>query len=420
MKICQMTPAETMFNFLGPLCRALVADGHVVAAACGLEFDGQVAAGYLGPDVALHRVPARRHLDRRAVTTDVVAIADYLRRERFDVLHVHGPLIGLQARIAARMAGVPVVISQAHGFYFHAGSRWIARTGLQLLEQQLARHLTDVVVTVNREDHEFAVRHRFRRDPNQLVHIPGVGVDTDRFAPDHSDAGARHRDELRASLGATGDDLVITFVGRLVGEKGLDDLADAFVEVAPRRRMVLWLVGDLLGSERDHTAPARVAGRLSDHGLADRVRFVGRRDDIPELLRASDVFVLPSLREGMPVSLLEAMATGLAVIATDIRGSREVVEDGRTGLLVPVHQPHALASALLGLHDDPGQRRALGRAARREVVTGYTVAASLAPLRYTYARLTDLAPAARPSGARTVDLAAASGQPPRPSSPAAR
>lgn len=387
MKICQMTPAETMFNFLGPLCRALAADGHEVVAACPLEFDGHVAAGYLGADVDLHAVPARRHLDRRAVTDDIAGIAAYLRRERFDVLHVHGALIGLQARVAARAARVPAVVAQAHGFYFHAGSRTAARVGLRLLEQQFARHLTDVLVTVSREDHELAVRHRFRRDPGQLVHVPGVGVDTDRFAPDHTAAGRLRRGHLRASLGAADDDTVVTFVGRLVGEKGLDDLAEAFIQAAPGRRLVLWLVGDVLGSERDHTAPARVAGRLADHGLADRVRFVGRRDDIPELLRSSDVFVLPSLREGLPVSLLEAMASEVAVVATDIRGSREVVEDGRTGLLVPVRRPDALASALLRLHDDTGLRRALGRAARGEVVARYAVAVSLAPLLDLYTRL---------------------------------
>lgn len=389
MKICQMTPAETMFNFLGPLCRALVADGHEVVAACGLEFDGRVAAGYVGPEVALHRTAVRRKLDRRAVTTDVAAIAAYLRRERFDVLHVHGPLVGLQARLAARMAGVPTVISQAHGFYFHAGTRRVARAGLQRLEQQLARHLTDVVVTVNREDHELAVRHRFRPDPAQLVHIPGVGVDTDRFAPDPTQLGHLRRARLRRSLDATHDDVVIAFVGRLVGEKGLDDLADAFIAAAPGRRLLLWLVGDVLGSERDHTAPARVAGRLADHGLAARVRFVGRRDDVPDVLRACDVFVLPSLREGMPVSLLEAMATGLPVVATDIRGSREVVDDGRTGLLVPVARPRELARALVRLHDDADLRVTLGQAARRQVVAGYTVAASLAPLLRLYAGLAD-------------------------------
>lgn len=387
MKICQMTPAETMFNFLGPLCRALVADGHEVVASCALESDGEIAAGYLGDGIALHRVPVRRTLDHHALTTDVAAIAAYLRAQRFDVLHVHGPLVGLQARLAASAAGVPVVIAQAHGFYFHEGTRWPVRTGMFLLERELTRRFTDVLVTVSREDHALALRHAFRPDPRQLVHVPGVGVDIDRFSPDDTEIGRHRRARLRASLGAGAHDLVVSFVGRLVGEKGLDDLAAAFAEVAPPRRMQLWLVGDVLGSERDHTAPGRVAGRLAERGLGDRVRFVGRRDDVPDLLRASDVFVLPSLREGMPVSLLEAMASQLPVVATDIRGSREVVEDGRTGLLVPVRRPHALAAALRRLYDDAPLRAELGRAARGEVVAGYSVAAGLAPLMALYARL---------------------------------
>lgn len=382
-----MAAAETMFGFLGPLCHALLGEGHEVVAASHLDFGGQVVSSHLGPQVEVHPVRAARRLDLAAVTSDVAHLAAYLRHQRFDVLHVHGPLVALQARLAARLAGVPIVVNQAHGFYFHEGSRPLARWGMRVVEQQLTRHLTDVLVTVNDEDADLARRHRFRPRAEQIVAVPGVGVDVERFAPDATAAGRLARHRLREELGATPDDVVVTFVGRLVGEKGLDDLAAAFGAIAAERRVVLWLVGGVLDTERDRNAPARIAGLLAERGFGHRVHFLGRRDDVPGILRASDVFVLPSHREGLPVSLLEAMACGLPVVTTDIRGCREVVTHGISGLLVPAHDPAALAAALAHLHDEPARRATLAAAARARVLERYTVAASLAPLLALYREL---------------------------------
>lgn len=385
MKVCQLSTVEHVYNFLAPLCHALRERGHEVVIACNLEHDGREVRRYLGDGFAHHRIRGARRLGVRALSLDVLALAWYLRRERFDVLHVHGPLVSMQARVAARLAGVPTVISQAHGFYFHAGSRPVARLGLRWLEQVFCRHLTDHLVTVSAEDRALAVARRFRPNPEEIVHVPGVGIDTDRFSPD-GDPVARRR--LREELGAPADAVVVTFVGRLVAEKGLVELATAFAGLARRDpRPVLWLVGDVLDSERDRGAPDAVGRIVSAAGAADRVRFLGRRTDVPAVLQASDVFTLPSHREGMPVSVMEAMACGLPVVVTDIRGSREAVIHGDCGLIVPARDPAALAAALIGLVEDEVLRRRLGDAARERVLDHYSAAASLAPLLALYRRI---------------------------------
>jgi glycosyltransferase involved in cell wall biosynthesis len=124
----------------------------------------------------------------------------------------------------------------------------------------------------------------------------------------------------------------------------------------------LWVVGERLASDHAESIAADIAAVEADPDLAQRIRFLGYRADVPDLLRAADAFVLPSHREGMPRSIIEAMLTGLPVVATDIRGSREEVVSGETGLLVPVRDEHALGAAIAALAGDPALRARMGQA----------------------------------------------------------
>lgn len=377
MRVCQLSHVEQTYNFLAPLFQALTERGHTVVAACNLESDGRVVRRYLGDEAVLHRVPGSRRLRPAALTTDVLRLACYLRRERFDVLHVHGSLVSMQARLAARLARVPVVVHQAHGFPFHDGQPPWLRRALFLLERFFSRHLTDVLVTVSEEDARLARVERFRPDPSQVVHVPGVGVDVERFRP----ATPGERALLRSRYRVDDDEVVLLFVGRLVAEKGIRELADAFDEASSRHPGArLWVVGDLLPSERDKVTAPAVVQRLQSGPLRGRVRLLGRRLDVPDLMRAADAFVLPSYREGMPVSVLEAMASGLPVVTTDVRGCREAVVAGESGLVVPPRDSSALALALDAVITHAALRREMGEAARERVVTTYSVEQSTAPL----------------------------------------
>jgi len=196
-----------------------------------------------------------------------------------------------------------------------------------------------MLFTQSQEDAKTAIRERIV--PADSVVWIGNGVDPRLFAlpPDES---------LRVKLGLPPASKVIGFIGRLVGEKGVVELFEAMAQVAmkfPEARLLI--VGDTLESDRDTQTIVRLNRIITSGCLDDVVTFTGFSEDPPELLAIMDVFVLPSHREGMPRTILEAMAAGKPVVATNIRGCREEVVDEVTGLLVPVCDSDALAEAIL-------------------------------------------------------------------------
>lgn len=393
MRICQLSHVETTFNFLAPLFDALEEDGHDVVAASNMDQGGVVLRQYLGSGFDFHRVTVSRKITARAFTTEVVELARYLSREKFDVLHLHGPLPAVQGRLAARLAGVPVVVNHAHGFYFHEGMRPLLRLTHVTMERVLGRFLTDYTITVNEEDRQFALRHGFAADPAQVIGTPGVGIDVQRFRPLGREVGAG----VRRDWGVPDDDIVVTFVGRLVTEKGILELASAFADLATDQPAWLWLVGDVSPTERDQDTLRRLDDlQRGSPAVARRTMRLGQRWDIPQILAATDIFVLPSYREGMPVSVLEAMACGVPVIATDVRGCREAIAGGEGGVLVPARDTAALAEALRKLAVDPAERRRVGAAGLARIEARYTTKHGIAPVVALYRRIAASRPAATP------------------------
>ncbi|HEX5367223.1 MAG TPA: glycosyltransferase, partial [Acidimicrobiales bacterium] len=303
-----------------------------------------------------------RHLPLPSSTRRMAPLADLaaahqlwriLRRERPDVLHTHNPKPGLYGRVVGRLAGVPVVVNTCHGLYLTEADPPVRRAVLLALEGIAAR-FSDAELVQGVEDHDRLVRrHAYPRRRTRLL---GNGVDLRRFRPGALDAGERSR--LRAELGAGPDRIVVGMVGRLVAEKGLHDLLAAARRLDDRYLVVV------VGPE-DRARPGALDPATVSAAEADGVRFLGRRRDVDRLDGAFDIFVLPSWREGVPRAAMEAAASGLPVIATDVRGCRQVVDDGVTGLLVPVRDPEALASAIMALGRDPGRRAAMGAAAAR-------------------------------------------------------
>jgi glycosyltransferase involved in cell wall biosynthesis len=211
-----------------------------------------------------------------------------------------------------------------------------------------------VLFTQAAEDAETARRHNLCR--GGVVAAIGNGSDPAKFHPPESGDPARRA--LRAELGAGDEMPVIAMIGRLVAEKGYPELIAAMRDV----EATLWIIGDRLASDHAGSIDAAVAAAEQDPVLKRRIRFLGYRSDVPALLRAADIFTLPSHREGVPRSIAEAMLTGLPVVATNIRGSREQVVDGETGLLVPVNDPKALASALQRVAGDAQMRARMAAA----------------------------------------------------------
>nr|WP_062397079.1 glycosyltransferase [Pseudonocardia sp. AL041005-10] len=383
MRICQLSSVESAFAFLVPLFHALDADGHEVVAASIMDRGGDTLRHHLGSSYALHRIRVSRSITGRAFSTEILALVRYLRRERFDVVHLHGPLASIQGRIAARIARVPCIVNHVHGFYFHDGMArrtWLVHT---TAERLLNRYFADYVVTVNSEDLDFARRNGFARDPDRVVGTPGVGVDTARFAPD-----PERRAAVRRELGIPGDEFVVVFVGRLVTEKGVLELLTAFSDLLADRPAWLLLVGDAAPSERDQSVRARLEEEhRRDPAAAARTLRLGLRTDVPDLLAAADLAVQPSYREGMPVAVLEAMSAGVPLVATDIRGSREAVDGGRAGVLVPPRDAPKLSAAVRALAADDRERTRLAAAGRARVEDHFAVPHALAPLMALYRRI---------------------------------
>jgi glycosyltransferase involved in cell wall biosynthesis len=344
MKICQLCAVDfTLYHFLLPLMRAMRAEGHEVIGVCA---PGALVERVRADGFRVETIPFERSFDPLAHARAYRALSTLFARERFDMVHVHTPIAALIGRLAAARRGVKRIVYTAHGFYFHdrmSRAAWSVFAGLEWL----AGRVTDVLFTQAEEDAAIARRLGLCRG-GTIVAI-GNGSDPMRFHPAADDAA---RAALRARLGLAGPRVAIVCVARLVAEKGYPELLQAMRDLDAE----LWIVGDRLASDHAGSIAADIAAVERDPALSARVRFLGYRADVPELLRAADVFVLPSHREGMPRSIIEAMLSGLPVVATDIRGAREEVVDGQTGLIVPVKDPASLGRALARLAGDAGLR----------------------------------------------------------------
>jgi sugar transferase (PEP-CTERM/EpsH1 system associated) len=302
-------------------------------------------AARLSVPVEIHALDRRRGLDLRASAR----LARLLRRLRPDVVHSRN-WGAFDAILAARLAHVPTLIHGEHGW---EASDPAGRNPRRNRFRRLLAPLVWRFITVSR-DLERWLTTTVGVPADKIVTIVN-GVDTARFAEAPRDAGRR-------ALGLGEDRVVIGTVGRLNPVKDQGTLLDAFARVPDgRRELALVLVGE---------GPA--AGALRDRAerpdLDGRVHFLGRRDDIPLVLRGLDVFALPSLNEGISNTVLEAMASGLPIVATRTGGNPELIEDGVTGRLVPVGDAAALAQALGTYARDPLLRTLHGKAARERAV----------------------------------------------------
>jgi glycosyltransferase involved in cell wall biosynthesis len=354
---------------------------HVTTAATSLRYlllsqlttlqdRGYTVVGVSAPgtDTAVVEASGIRH-ESVSMTRRLTPLADALsflrlyrlmRRRRFTVVHAHTPKPGLLAQVAARLAGVPVVVNTLHGFYFHDRMPRPRRRFYVAIEKIAAR-CSDLILSQNEEDVETAVREGIA--PRERLRVLGNGIDLGRFDPARVGADGRRRH--REALGLPVDAPVVGFVGRLVAEKGVPELLEAahlVLERFPQSRFLL--VGGLDGEKADGISPDLARER----GLAGACVFTGIRQDMPELYAVMDVFALPSHREGFPRAPMEASAMKVPCVVTDIRGCRQAVTEERNGLLVPVGDIRGLAAAIVRLLEDPGLARRLGEEGRRRAL----------------------------------------------------
>jgi glycosyltransferase involved in cell wall biosynthesis len=283
-------------------------------------------------------------------------------------------VLGLPGLFAARVLGKPVVLQcEVSGemsgaiytwgtpFDVHPVSRGLVRAGVSA-RNRLFRDAEAFVAISSRTRDEFLAAGL----PPERVHLIPHGIDVATFRP----AGGDERAALRAALGLPLLPRVVTFTGRLLRGKGVEVLIEAYARLAGRREDVhLVVVGSGAGQVLSIEDALRT--QVEREGLASRVTFTGRVENVADYLRASDVYAFPSFFEAMPLSLLEAASCGLACVASRIGGVEDVIEDGRSGILVEPGDVSGLSAALGALLDLPERRSALGEAARERVLTRF-------------------------------------------------
>lgn len=318
-------------------------------------------------DLDVIRRPIRPFWDLRGL----VGLTRFLSRSPYSIVHTHTSKAGFVGRLAATRVGIPTIVHTPHLFPFHEESGRAATSAYLALER-LAARWCDSIVTVSEYHREWALRAQIG-SPEQIVAIPN-GVPTERAQP------TRPRDEVRAELGLE-DAFVVLATGRLAEQKGLEYL----IRAAPLLRAELPSTRIVIAG--DGPLGERLSRLVSDLGVEDLVRLLGFRSDVGDLLAASELVVLPSLWEGLSISLLEAMAAGKPVVTTLIGSNREVTNDGETAVLVPPKDAEALAAAIRALAADPSRRAALGRAGQAVQRERYTLRRMLDAYESEYDRL---------------------------------
>jgi glycosyltransferase involved in cell wall biosynthesis len=321
-------------------------------------FDVSVCAEDGGPlagevrKLGLPFLPAE--MGKRPSVGKVRALRRLLDEGRFDVLHTHGGVAGLHGRLAARRPGGPAVVHTLHGIHYLHYRNPLLRGAYVLLERFMSRR-SDALVCVSEADRDRALRHKL--GPADRVRLIRNGAEIGLAAP--GPERERRLLELKDKLNLTSP--LVGTVARLHRQKGVGFILRAAAKVQlvfPGAKMVVVGGGPLEGKLRKEA---------KKRGVSRYFSLLGERPDAADILGLFDVFVLPSLWEGLPLVLIEAAARGKPIVATDVEGTREVVKDGETGLLVPPGDPGAMAEAVLRLLRDPALARRLGERARAEI-----------------------------------------------------
>lgn len=312
------------------------------------------ATCYFVPDLVREIAPCR---DLKAF----LSLRTLFKRIRPDVVHTHSSKPGVVGRIAAKISGTPVVMHTVHGFAFPA-ARGVFDKFLYYVMEWLGSRFCDGVVVL-KDDDKFISVNDLRVSEKSVYLIPN-GVDVEKYHPRSRD----DRRELRRKLLGVGDDVVVVgMVGRLWRQKNPECLLKAFaslVDKAANQRVHLFFIGD--GELRKELEVL-----IESFNLSDKITLLGWRTDVPDLLAALDIFVLPSRWEGLSLALLEASSCGLPVVATDIPGNRDAVIEGVDGMLFPMEDATALAERLSLLVASAELRDRLGNAGREKILKSY-------------------------------------------------
>lgn len=330
MKILFVATVSNSILFVEKQIDILLNNGHKVGIACNIS--SPIKQELLDRGVKTYNLQFSRNPFYISNLRALASLKRIVREEDYRVIHTLTPIASVAARWARLFNKEAILIYTAHGFHFYRGAplhNWLIYYPIE----KIFSYVTDYLITINSEDFEFAKRHLRTRN-GSILFVHGVGIDTRKFI---MDVGMRKNKRMELCI--------------------------------PEAAKLLVSVGEL-NENKNHSIVVRALGQINDSNLhyiicgnghlakqlsmlakeldiSERVHLLGYREDISEILNAADVFVLPSKREGLPVSLMEAMSVGLPVICSDIRGNRDLIQDGLGGFLFKSNDVYSLKEKLL-------------------------------------------------------------------------
>lgn len=294
----------------------------------------------------------RRITDIKGIINSYKKVIQLADSENYELMHCHSPIGGVIARLAfrkARKKGTKVIYT-AHGFHFFKGAslfNWL----IYFPAEWFCSLFTDVLITINKEDYEISKKYMKAK---AVKYTHGIGVDTIKFENTYC-----NKDEKRREIGVSKDSIMLFSVGELNENKNHELIIKAILECKDLK-LHYCIAGE--GNKRSY-----LENLVIENGISDKVTFLGYRKDINELLSINDIFCFPSLREGLPVSLMEAMAAGLPVVCSNIRGNTDLIKDDEGGFLCSINDVDDFSEKIKILSQDKELREKMKKANLRNI-----------------------------------------------------
>lgn len=343
MRILFITTVSGSLSFCVPQIEMLVSQGHIVECACHETTPINPRISACGCKV--HEISFSRNVHSKSNTTAYKQLKKLISEVSYDIVHTNTPIASFITRLVCRKYrrnGLKVIYT-AHGFHFYKGAplkNWL----LYYPIEKLCAHWTDVLITINHEDYALAQK---KMKAQTVCYVPGVGIDTERFRTTVVNNNAK-----RAEIDVPNNALLLLSVGELNQNKNHETVIKALAQI--KRKDVHYAIAGQ-GELKEYLE--KMAAGLD---IAEQVHLLGFRTDVAELYKTADVFVHPSYREGLPVAIMEAMASGLPVVCSKIRGNADLI-DKNSGMLFDPKNTDAFLKAIELLLNDTKMRDRIGQ-----------------------------------------------------------
>lgn len=336
MKVLYVSTISNTINaFMIPHIEMLLDQGHHVDIACNI--DREISPKLIDSGCKVFNVEFQRSPLKKENLSAFKKISKLIKNEKYDLVHTHTPIASAIVRLACKSNKKIKVFYTAHGFHFFKGAplkNWIA---YYPIEKWLSRY-TDCLITINKEDYDTSINKRFKAGKIKLVH--GVGINLNKFKQQNK----AKKTQIRMEYGYNEKEFILFYAAALNHNKHQDLLIDVVSKLKDRIPNIKLLLAGRGPSEINYKE------RAKQLGVENNIEFLGFRGDIPDLLMLSDIVVASSRREGLPVNIMEAMATGLPLVVTNVRGHRELVSNGENGFIIELDDVEGFANSIEELY----------------------------------------------------------------------